>query len=187
MSAEYVLKDESDIAQSEKNNSPVGSGPFKFKEWKKGESLVFERNAEYFGGEPKADMVAMKIIPNEASQAISYVLDRNEMIESAYDREGFEPAKSLLVPSADVYTEKDVEAYDHDLDKAKELLSQSGVTVDKLNLGYNTGRFGHKNYALVAQQELKELGIEVELVLYESKAFFNVLFSKSTECDMFEY
>lgn len=238
----HVFEGETDIAKSEKNNSPVGSGPFKFKEWNKGESLLFEKNTEYFGGEPKADMVAMKIIPNEASQeaamnngeltlmkanveayekagendklqtytysdnrlnyivyneniesmknvkfrqALSYAFNRNEMIESAYGKAESKPAKSILVPEADFYTEKDVEGYDHDLEKAKTLLSESGVTVDKLKLGYNTSRFGHKNYALVAQQQLKQLGIEVELVPYESKAFFDVLFSPSTEVDMY--
>ncbi|MEG2789289.1 MAG: ABC transporter substrate-binding protein [Romboutsia sp.] len=238
----HVFEGETDIAKSEKNNSPIGSGPFKFKEWNKGESLLFEKNTDYFGGEPKADMVAMKIIPNEASQeaamnsgeltlmkanveayeksqkndklqtykysenrlnyivynenvesmknlkfrqALSYTFDRNEMIESAYGEADSEPAKSILVPEADFYTEKDVEGYDYDLEKAKTLLSESGVTLDKLKLGYNTARFGHKNYALVAQQQLKKLGIEVELIPYESKAFFNVLFSASTEVDMY--
>ena len=238
----HVFEGEADIAKSEKNNTPVGSGAFKFKEWNKGESLIFEKNEDYFGGEPKADTVALKIVPNEASQeaamnngeltlmkanpetfkkakdndklqtythsenrlnyivfnqnidsmknkkvrqSISYAFDRNEMIDSAYGEEKSKPAKSILVPEADFYTEKDVEGYDHDLEKAKNLLSESGVTVDKVKIGYNNARFGHKNYALVAQQQLKELGIEAEIVPYESKAFFDVLFSDSKECDMY--
>ena len=112
-------------------------------------------------------------------------LNRNEMIESAYGKEGSVPAKSILVPEADFYTEEGVEGYDQDTNKAKDLLDKSGVKIDKLKIGYNTGRFGHKNYALVAQQELKKIGIEAEIVPYESKAFFNILFSNSTECDMY--
>ncbi|VHY51575.1 oligopeptide ABC transporter substrate-binding protein [Clostridioides difficile] len=238
----HVFEGESNIAKSEKNNNPVGSGPFKFKEWKKGESIVFEKNTDYFGGYPKADSIALKIIPNEASQeaalnngeislmktsaegyekaksnsnlqtytyseerlnyivfnqnisnmankevrqALSYALNRNEMIESAYGKEGSVPAKSILVPEADFYTEEGVEGYDQDTNKAKDLLDKSGIKIDKLKIGYNTGRFGHKNYALVAQQELKKIGIEAEIVPYESKAFFNILFSNSTECDMY--
>ncbi len=180
----------------------------------KGESIVFEKNTDYFGGEPKADSIALKIIPNEASQeaalnngeislmktsaegyekaksnsnlqtytyseerlnyivfnqnisnmankevrqALSYALNRNEMIESAYGKEGSVPAKSILVPEADFYTEEGVEGYDQDTNKAKDLLDKSGIKIDKLKIGYNTGRFGHKNYALVAQQELKKL------------------------------
>ncbi len=237
----HVFEDEKDILKSDKNNSPIGSGPFKFKEWKKGESIVFEKNADYFDGVPKADTIAIKIIPNEASQeaalnngeisllksssenydksksnsnlqtysysedrlnyivfnqniesmankdvrqAISYALDRNEMIESAYGKEGSTPAKSILVPEADFYTDN-VEGYDKDLNKAKELLKQSNQEVKKIKIGYNNGRFGHKNYALVAQQQLKELGIEAEIVPYESKAFFNILFSDSKECDLY--
>lgn len=121
----------------------------------------------------------------EVRQALSYALNRNEMIESAYGKEGSVPAKSILVPEADFYTEEGVEGYDQDTNKAKDLLDKSGVKIDKLKIGYNTGRFGHKNYALVAQQELKKIGIEAEIVPYESKAFFNILFSNSTECDMY--
>lgn len=237
----HIFEGEALIAKSEKNNAPIGSGPFKFKEWKKGESIIFERNNEYFAGTPKADTIAMKIIPNEASQeaalnngeitlmkvsaemfnkskgndklqtytyserrlnyivynqnmpamknvkvrkAINYALDRKEMIKSAYGETESKEAKSMLIPEADYYID-DVEGYEKDIEKSKKLLSESGEKVSALKIAYNSGRFGHKNYALVAQQQLKELGINAEIVAYESKAFFNELFSKNTTIDMF--
>jgi peptide/nickel transport system substrate-binding protein len=44
------------------NNEIVGSGPFKFKEWKKGESLTVERNESYWGEKAKLDSVTYRFI-----------------------------------------------------------------------------------------------------------------------------
>jgi peptide/nickel transport system substrate-binding protein len=44
------------------NNEIVGSGPFKFKEWKKGESLTVVRNENYWGEKAKLDSVTYRFI-----------------------------------------------------------------------------------------------------------------------------
>jgi peptide/nickel transport system substrate-binding protein len=44
------------------NNEIVGSGPFKFKEWKKGESLTVERNENYWGEKAGLDSVTYRFI-----------------------------------------------------------------------------------------------------------------------------
>jgi len=44
------------------NNEVVGSGPFKFKEWKKGESLTVERNDNYWGEKAGLDSVTYRFI-----------------------------------------------------------------------------------------------------------------------------
>lgn len=51
--------------------APIGSGPFKFKEWNKGTSIVLEKYADFFGGEPYLDELVYTIIPdnNTAYQA----------------------------------------------------------------------------------------------------------------------
>ncbi len=43
---------------------PVGTGPFKFKEWKRGEYLVLEANPDYYDGRPKLDQVIYKFLPD---------------------------------------------------------------------------------------------------------------------------
>ncbi len=43
---------------------PVGTGPFKFKEWKRGEYLVLDANPDYYGGRPKLDRVIYKFLPD---------------------------------------------------------------------------------------------------------------------------
>jgi peptide/nickel transport system substrate-binding protein len=43
----------------------IGTGPFKFVEWKHDEEVVFEANPDYFEGAPKIDKVVFKIIPDD--------------------------------------------------------------------------------------------------------------------------
>jgi peptide/nickel transport system substrate-binding protein len=52
---------------------PIGSGPFKFAEWVKGDHITLVRNENYFKkGRPFLDRIIFKIIPNAASRAIAF-------------------------------------------------------------------------------------------------------------------
>jgi len=42
----------------------VGTGPFKFVEWRRGERLVMEANPQYHGGRPALDRLIFRIIPD---------------------------------------------------------------------------------------------------------------------------
>ncbi len=46
------------------NNEVVGSGPFKLKEWKKGQSLTIERNDNYWGERAPLNEVTYQFIPD---------------------------------------------------------------------------------------------------------------------------
>ncbi len=46
------------------NNSIVGSGPYKFQEWKKGEYLKWVRNDNYWGSKPAIDEITFRWIPD---------------------------------------------------------------------------------------------------------------------------
>lgn len=41
---------------------PIGTGPFKYKSWDQGESIVLERNENYFGDKAKLDQVEFRVI-----------------------------------------------------------------------------------------------------------------------------
>jgi peptide/nickel transport system substrate-binding protein len=50
-------------------SQPVGTGPFKFAEWKRGDSIVLVKNADYhLKGVPYLDRVVFKFIPDPSSQ-----------------------------------------------------------------------------------------------------------------------
>lgn len=51
------------------NENPVGTGPFKFKEWKKGDSITLVKNENYWKkGYPKLDGVIFKSIPDNSAR-----------------------------------------------------------------------------------------------------------------------
>jgi peptide/nickel transport system substrate-binding protein len=55
------------------NTKPVGSGPFKFQEWVKGDHLTLIRNEKYFKqGKPRLDRVVYKVMPSAAMAAIAF-------------------------------------------------------------------------------------------------------------------
>ncbi|MGG3468139.1 ABC transporter substrate-binding protein [Neobacillus pocheonensis] len=68
----HVYEGEANIANSAKNATPVGTGPYKLKEYKAGESVTFEKNDDYFLGAPKIAKVVYRIImdPNTATLAL---------------------------------------------------------------------------------------------------------------------
>lgn len=47
---------------------PVGTGPFVFEEWKRGQELSLTRNEEYWGEKPSIDRVVFKVVPEDATR-----------------------------------------------------------------------------------------------------------------------
>jgi len=55
------------------NQKPVGTGPFMFKEWKRGEYIKLTRNPDYWKpGKPYLDELVFNIIPDSASRAVAF-------------------------------------------------------------------------------------------------------------------
>jgi peptide/nickel transport system substrate-binding protein len=62
--------DAGDIAANLANNAPIGTGPFKFSEYKPGEYYRLTKNADYWGeGEPYLDEIIYQVLPDRASAA----------------------------------------------------------------------------------------------------------------------
>lgn len=60
---EHLLKGV-DLNTAEFNRKPVGTGPFKFVEWRRGERLVLEASPDYHGGRPALDRLIYRVIPD---------------------------------------------------------------------------------------------------------------------------
>lgn len=55
------------------NNTPIGTGPFKFEEWVKGSHILLTRNEDYYQeGLPYLDEIYWHVIPDAASRAVAY-------------------------------------------------------------------------------------------------------------------
>ena len=67
------LYDGTDIAQNPWNSKPVGTGPFVFKEWQKGNFIQLERNPAYWDkGKPYLDRIVFRIIPDASARAAAF-------------------------------------------------------------------------------------------------------------------
>lgn len=62
------LLENQDIGSSQLNRAPVGTGPYKLKEWATGQKVVLEANKDYFNGTPGVDKYIMRVIPDQATQ-----------------------------------------------------------------------------------------------------------------------
>ncbi len=60
----HKLENESNINKASFNRAPIGTGPFKFKEWQVAESIRFEANPAYYRGKPVLDSIIYRVIPD---------------------------------------------------------------------------------------------------------------------------
>jgi len=56
-----------DITTSPLSRRPVGTGPYRFREWVAGQKIVLAANPDYFEGRPYLDGYVMRIIPDTAT------------------------------------------------------------------------------------------------------------------------
>jgi peptide/nickel transport system substrate-binding protein len=110
-------------------------------------------------------------------QAFNYAIDREEIANTAFHGQ----AEPVLVPYPETswaYAEDLTSYYTHDPEKAKELLAEAGFpdgfSVQMLVRG--TGDH-HLDQAQVYQQQLAEIGVEVELVPTELPQYWPQLFA----------
>jgi peptide/nickel transport system substrate-binding protein len=64
---EPVWKAGGDLRTTQQNRHPVGSGAYRFVEWKTGEKVVLESNHDYFEGRPYINRVVYRIIPDPST------------------------------------------------------------------------------------------------------------------------
>jgi len=62
----HLLEGE-DITKSPLARKPVGTGPFRFKEWVPGQKIVLEANPDYFEGRPYLDRYVYRLIPDSST------------------------------------------------------------------------------------------------------------------------
>jgi peptide/nickel transport system substrate-binding protein len=58
----------------------VGTGPFKFKEWVKGDHITLVRNEDYWGEPPYLDEIVYKAIPEESTRILSFLTGETDLM-----------------------------------------------------------------------------------------------------------
>lgn len=62
-----------DVRSNPMNNSPVGTGPFKFKEWSKGSFVRLERNPDYWrANRPYLDGLVIRFMPDAGARSVAF-------------------------------------------------------------------------------------------------------------------
>ncbi|MFM9927748.1 ABC transporter substrate-binding protein [Variovorax sp. H27-G14] len=84
--------------------TPVGTGPFKFKEWQRGSFIQLVRNEKYHvAGLPKVDNVFWHIIPDGASRAAAFESGKVDVLPGGAV-EYFDVGRLAKLPGASVTT-----------------------------------------------------------------------------------
>jgi peptide/nickel transport system substrate-binding protein len=79
----YVKK----VGAEEFGRKPVGTGPFKLREWEKDVRVVLDANDAYWKGKPKVRTLAFKPIPEDASRIAALQRGEVDIIDAVpYDR-----------------------------------------------------------------------------------------------------
>ena len=97
MVPKHLLEGE-DYRSSDIVNSPVGTGPFKFVEWKKGQYIRLDKNEDYWReGRPYLDRIVGRIIPDASTRTAA--MENGEVQYGAYG----------AIPNVDVVRLRDME------------------------------------------------------------------------------
>ncbi|WP_342655587.1 ABC transporter substrate-binding protein [Pseudomonas sp. F3-2] len=55
------------------NNAPVGTGPYRFKQWQRGSFIEYERNPDYWDSSlPGVDALFLKVVPDSAARLAAF-------------------------------------------------------------------------------------------------------------------
>jgi peptide/nickel transport system substrate-binding protein len=108
-------------------------------------------------------------------QAIAYALDRKPMIEYLW-RDEAQPARSVLPPQSWAY-DGDVPAYDHNPERARQLLDEAGYPEENgvrfhVTMKSSTDESTRLMVA-VMQAQLREVGIALDIRTFEFATFFS--------------
>ena len=77
-----------DINTDSFNRNPIGTGPYKFKEWIAGQKIVLDANDGYFEGRPNIDQFIYRIIPDSSTMF-------QELLSGGVDMMGLNPLQYL--------------------------------------------------------------------------------------------
>ncbi|WP_246545723.1 peptide-binding protein [Pelotalea chapellei] len=88
-----------DITKSLLARNPVGTGPYRFKEWIAGQKIVLEANKDYFEGRPYIDRYIYRIIPDSSTMYM-------ELKAGAIDLMGLTPVQYARQTNSSDFTSR---------------------------------------------------------------------------------
>lgn len=211
---------------------PIGTGPYEFVEWQRGQRVLLRKFEEYSGAGDHSEPPVWKEIefsvitessptaialetgevafanlsPSEFGRfeendqfgteaqtslnynwigmnveheklkdknvrlAIRYGIDIPSIIEAAFEGR-WRRANALLAPGMPVGHWEDAPVYERDVEKARQYLAEAGAEGRQIQMTATESYPGSQTIAEVVQQNLNEVGFDVEVVIQEDAAF----------------
>ncbi len=104
------LYEGTDYTTNPNNEKPIGTGPFKFAEWKRGSYIKLVKNQDYYiKGKPHLDEIYYQIIPDAAARAVAFESGQIDVLPGG-TVENFDIPRVSALPNTCV-TEKGWEYY----------------------------------------------------------------------------
>ena len=119
----------------------------------------------------------------DAVKAVFLALNQQEIVDGAYGTMG-EPANTLF-GNQNLYYDSTIEGYTQDLETAKQLAQDTGLAGKTITLYYNKERTYQEQTALIIQQQLKEIDVNVDVQGVDSTRFFEIVFSEQADYELY--
>lgn len=116
-------------------------------------------------------------LTDEQREALFYAINGDEVIAGAYGSTDLaQNPNSLLTPDQALYS-ADTADYVYDLEKAKTMAEESGLSGMTLTYIYNADRANMEACAIVLQQQLAQIGVNLQIEGMDSSSFFPRFFA----------
>lgn len=120
----------------------------------------------------------------KAREAIICALNQEEIIAGAYGEGMAVPANSIL-SNANTFYDESVVGYKQDVEKAKALVAELGLDQKPMTLYFNSERAYMADTAMIIQQQLKNVGITLDVIPVESAGFFEIVFADGDDYEFY--
>ena len=101
-------------------------------------------------------------------QALAYAIDREQLVDIVGRCHGLIGSQGGIPPYSSWYN-PDIEQYEHDPEKAKELLSKAGYDGEEVELLIMGGRVEYERLGELIREDLEKVGINVNLRIMDPK------------------
>jgi len=128
---------------------------------------------------------ANRLSDKKIRQAIFFALNKDEMNQAAFYSEDYYSTPYTFLPTSSQFYTDDVEKYTQDKDKVKALLDEAGVSELNLTLGYNGSDDAQKTQAVLIQEQLGSVGINVTLDSSDGTALFTQMADPENTYDLY--
>ena len=120
----------------------------------------------------------------EVREAIVCALNQEEIIAGAYGDGMAVPANTIL-SNANTFYDASVAGYKQDIERAKELVAKHGLDQKPMTLYFNSERAYMAETAMIIQQQLKNVGITLNVTPVESAGFFEIVFADGDDYEFY--